>query len=557
MTDGRARGELTAPRRNNYFYGKLMDVWHFQMEQAYLNDKRWLMNRLGLGFGVLCGLQVAGTSDGSRVRVGPGVAVDRFGREIVVPAETQPVDPRQPTDDCGQPAGDPITGAATVTLCLSYLECEADPTPAHVVDCDARDGCMPGTVQERYRLQIRAGTPDAPGLLADEQCAAIFPDDPPEDLDRRGVMCEQLGGACAVPTDACVPLATIELAADGTMGAIDACTFRPVVYSNAMLLDLLLCLAERVDTCCAAATMMLRYVSGDNQATAIDSPVAQPLVAEVLHDGQPVAGETVTFEVTAGGGAVGDDATALQASFPVDSQADGRATLPIWQLGPAPGDNQVRASIAGGSPGEVIFRATGIAQEVELPVIRAIWPPNASHLAEDAQPEWLERWRDTPRLEITFSQEMRPEQLDAPEPWLRLWRLRSLGQNEIEVQPLAIGHAGTTDAPILGEDGITHIYKIDLDPNDSARARYLVQIRAAGNAIQNTANPPLQLDAEFVGSDLRDADLDRIWDIAAREFVEQEIWDRFVDSGATLPQSGDGTEGGRFHSWFQVQLEVG
>src|SRR5206468_11586399 len=52
--NGNRLGTLTPPQRNKYFYGKLMDVPHFQMEQTYGNWKRWLLNRLALGEGVLC-----------------------------------------------------------------------------------------------------------------------------------------------------------------------------------------------------------------------------------------------------------------------------------------------------------------------------------------------------------------------------------------------------------------------------------------------------------------------------------------------------------------------
>ena len=51
-------GMLETPERNRYFYGKLLDEASLRMEQSYFNQKRWMMNRLGLGSGVLCGLQV-------------------------------------------------------------------------------------------------------------------------------------------------------------------------------------------------------------------------------------------------------------------------------------------------------------------------------------------------------------------------------------------------------------------------------------------------------------------------------------------------------------------
>ena len=45
-----------------------------------------MLNRLGLGFGVLCGLGVEPASNGTSVIIEPGVAIDGLGREIVVPA---------------------------------------------------------------------------------------------------------------------------------------------------------------------------------------------------------------------------------------------------------------------------------------------------------------------------------------------------------------------------------------------------------------------------------------------------------------------------------------
>jgi hypothetical protein len=117
---------LSTPTRNNYFYGKLLDVPHFVMEQRYFNKQRWLLNRLGLGSGVLCGLGLS-VADG-QLAVLPGVAVDPLGREIVVPTAVT-IDPRAVTDDCGRVVKTLDSG--TVTLCLAYHPCAARrrPTP--------------------------------------------------------------------------------------------------------------------------------------------------------------------------------------------------------------------------------------------------------------------------------------------------------------------------------------------------------------------------------------------------------------------------------------------
>ena len=150
-------GELTAPQRNHFFYGKMMGVRHFQMEQEYFNRKRWLLNRVGLGSGVLCGLEVVVADNGTSVWVRPGVAIDGLGREVIVPGPYCIEDPRQPTDDCGRPAGDPIAGAGVVTLSVCYHECDSEPVPVLVADCDTRGECAPSVVKERYHLLIKEG----------------------------------------------------------------------------------------------------------------------------------------------------------------------------------------------------------------------------------------------------------------------------------------------------------------------------------------------------------------------------------------------------------------
>src|SRR5512134_2980467 len=85
-----ARGHVETPTRNNYFYGKLLDVHHFELETSYFNQKRWLLNRLVSGFGVVCGLDVQ-PGPGDTIVVTPGVALDKWGREIVVPRATRPI----------------------------------------------------------------------------------------------------------------------------------------------------------------------------------------------------------------------------------------------------------------------------------------------------------------------------------------------------------------------------------------------------------------------------------------------------------------------------------
>jgi hypothetical protein len=76
--------------RIKYFYSQLLRVEDFEGEQKYLNEKRYLLNRLIHGVGLVCGLKVLEykVENGKLwVKLSPGVALDCCGREIVVDKE--------------------------------------------------------------------------------------------------------------------------------------------------------------------------------------------------------------------------------------------------------------------------------------------------------------------------------------------------------------------------------------------------------------------------------------------------------------------------------------
>lgn len=69
--------------RNRYFQGKMLTSADFQAEQAYMNDKRWFLNRLMFGSGIVYGMSVFNLDDLS-ILVESGAAIDDLGREIVI-----------------------------------------------------------------------------------------------------------------------------------------------------------------------------------------------------------------------------------------------------------------------------------------------------------------------------------------------------------------------------------------------------------------------------------------------------------------------------------------
>lgn len=279
---------LREPRRNKYFYGKRMDVQHFQMEQDYGKLKQWLLNRLTLGKGVLCGLNV--TVSGGRVCVDPGVAIDGLGREIIVPlrycmdpvvvddgccgmhapkttpAPTPTIAPRRDATSLPAPAPAPAPNSVVdglFTLWLCYRECLTDQQPVMVSECGTRDECAAGTIVETFCLKFGQGM--APPLGDPDWCAKLWDTgtnqlaiDVPADQQavakaatnsRHHLLCELLDDNC-VPMDGdpCVPLALVQV--KDSQVTLEECLVRPRIYSNQRLLDLILCLADKIDDCC-------------------------------------------------------------------------------------------------------------------------------------------------------------------------------------------------------------------------------------------------------------------------------------------------------------------
>src|SRR5438874_6748499 len=132
---------LVPAQRNRFYYGKLMDVLHFSMEQQYVLAKEWLYNRDVLGPGVVCGLDVQRFSNagGDGLVVRSGLAIDGWGREIVVP-EDVPLVPLSLTNDCGQTqATTNIRRPSRLMVQICYSECLTDFAPSVVGDCNC--GC--------------------------------------------------------------------------------------------------------------------------------------------------------------------------------------------------------------------------------------------------------------------------------------------------------------------------------------------------------------------------------------------------------------------------------
>jgi hypothetical protein len=106
--------------------------------------------------------------------------------------------------------------------------------------------------------------------------------------------------------------------------------------------------------------------AGDDQETPVDQPVPiDPAVLVRNANGDPMAGVTVTFQVTGGEGEVTPTTVA--------TGTDGIATVTSWTMGPTAGPNTMTATVSGLSPVE--FNATAVEASTQTSLLAAPPPP--------------------------------------------------------------------------------------------------------------------------------------------------------------------------------------
>lgn len=146
--------------RNRYFYGKLLSVDDFQLEQKYYNDKRRMINQFVCGAGVVAGLYVV-MVDERTISVEAGCALDAWGRELAVDT---PVIRKLALLDGFDDCEDMPDGCAY--LCMEYDERET--SPVHNIAGNtgtALEGSVQNSrVQEGYRLYLTSRRPEEMNL---------------------------------------------------------------------------------------------------------------------------------------------------------------------------------------------------------------------------------------------------------------------------------------------------------------------------------------------------------------------------------------------------------
>lgn len=141
--------------RNRYYYGKLLTVRDFEVEQDYFRGKERLNNRVIHGAGVVCGLGVS-ASDDATLLIESGMALDYLGREIVI--EEPLVRKLQMLDGY-----DSLKSSDGAYLCLTYHEESIEPVNA--VGAEAETSRQFNMTRESYRLSLTAQPPAYQRLL--------------------------------------------------------------------------------------------------------------------------------------------------------------------------------------------------------------------------------------------------------------------------------------------------------------------------------------------------------------------------------------------------------
>jgi hypothetical protein len=225
--------------RNNYYYGKTLSARDLSAEQAYFNQKRWLINRMTLGWGIVCGLET--TLHGDCVVVERGLALDCCGRELLVCAregvsvsriaDALKVDPAK--DHC----------ETRWALCLEYVECRTEPVNLPR-SCDHEGhGQEYNRIRDGYRLVIRPFDDECMGNH-DESCCPYPGLGQATSIHR--ALYERSRECPACRDCECVLLTTGKLTTKANEPAQielekDAWKYRRTVYTNPALASLLHC----------------------------------------------------------------------------------------------------------------------------------------------------------------------------------------------------------------------------------------------------------------------------------------------------------------------------
>ncbi len=144
--------------RNKYFYGKLLTVRDFNLEQSYFINKIRFSHKLLHGYGVVCGLntEISSVSDEKlEINLKSGVAIDCCGNEIVVPEDTV-----KEVENWGN-----MDKSSDVFIYLKYAECETEPVPNVSNASTCEEECCNSRINETFTLYASNDAPEGQNVF--------------------------------------------------------------------------------------------------------------------------------------------------------------------------------------------------------------------------------------------------------------------------------------------------------------------------------------------------------------------------------------------------------
>jgi hypothetical protein len=165
LIDPESCKELTSVKRPSFFSGQMLTATDLREEQYYHREKIKQHNRYLHGSGVVCGLWVvpAEPAKPRTVVVKPGLALDAWGREIVVP---EPIEFELSKQS---------SYADSVYLVLEYREHPTDPVPGYNGPVnDSEENIILTRIFETYQLTLRQKPPEISDDISQQLCELVI-----------------------------------------------------------------------------------------------------------------------------------------------------------------------------------------------------------------------------------------------------------------------------------------------------------------------------------------------------------------------------------------------
>lgn len=178
-------GTLSPDLRVNYAYGMVLGLGEFLQEQQYFLQKDYLHERALHGFGTVYGLQVttsptAGSPGDYTLGVTPGMAIDQWGREVVVRSAQCArlgawLAAQEQTEPGTLVAHRGPSGEFIVYAVLNYAECLDDLVPLPGQPCSSSAQSMVASrIRDAWDIELRWNRPAMPEWDTDRRLARML-----------------------------------------------------------------------------------------------------------------------------------------------------------------------------------------------------------------------------------------------------------------------------------------------------------------------------------------------------------------------------------------------